>query len=177
MSTGCSNAKTSDGLENPLEGTEYEFGTTAGDGDGNAAFRFCHRKSLIRQQNTTSGCINTTPATELFSEPALATVVSGGEGTSVDDLTGMPVEFALSQNFPNPFNPTTSIRFDLPESGQVQLEVFNMMGQRVATLVNETRAAGSHSVTFDASALSSGMYLYRLQAGNNTMMKKMTLIK
>jgi len=169
-------AKTSDGLENPLEGTEYEFGTTAGDGDGNAAFGFVIA-SLDPATEYNFWLYQYNTATELFSEPALATVVSGGEGTSVDDLTGMPVEFALSQNFPNPFNPTTSIRFDLPESGQVQLEVFNMMGQRVATLVNETRAAGSHSVTFDASALSSGMYLYRLQAGNNTMMKKMTLIK
>lgn len=89
----------------------------------------------------------------------------------------LPAEFALRQNYPNPFNPTTQISYDLPESADVRLEVFNVMGQRVATLVNTTQNAGTHNLTFDASRLASGVYIYRLQAGSNVFTKKMTLVK
>ncbi|WP_240644780.1 T9SS type A sorting domain-containing protein [Cyclonatronum proteinivorum] len=89
----------------------------------------------------------------------------------------LPREVSLSQNYPNPFNPTTLIRFELPASEEVRLEVFNVQGQRVATLVNGTVQAGVHNVSFDASSLSSGVYLYRLQAGNQVLTRKMTLIK
>jgi surface protein len=89
----------------------------------------------------------------------------------------LPLVFALDQNYPNPFNPTTTIRYDLPESADVRLEVYNVMGQRVAVLVNAGQTAGSHSVSFDASNLASGVYHYRLQSGNEVLTKKMTLIK
>ncbi|MCH8556944.1 MAG: T9SS type A sorting domain-containing protein [Balneolia bacterium] len=89
----------------------------------------------------------------------------------------LPRTFALEQNYPNPFNPTTQIRFDLPESSEVRLDVFNVQGQRVATLVNEGRSAGTHTVTFDATNLSSGVYLYRLQAGSQVLTNKMTLVR
>ncbi|MCC5926345.1 MAG: carbohydrate binding domain-containing protein [Bacteroidetes bacterium] len=169
-------AKTADALEDPLQGTQHVFGTIAGDGEGNGPFGFV-LGGLEAGTEYNFWLFQYNSATDLYSEPALAVAVTGGESTNLEDGANVPAEYSLSQNFPNPFNPTTRIQFELPESGQVKLEVFNMMGQRVATLVNETRSAGSHSVTFDASALSSGMYLYRLQAGNTVLMNKMTLLK
>jgi hypothetical protein len=98
--------------------------------------------------------------------------------TSTEPVSSdVPQSMELQQNYPNPFNPTTSIEYAVPQSGQVTLEVFNMMGQKVATLVNQTLAAGQHVATFDASNLSSGTYMYRLQAGNQVQTRKMTLIK
>ena len=99
-------------------------------------------------------------------------VETGGEMQS-----DVPAEFSLNQNYPNPFNPSTSIEFGIPESADVKLEVLNMLGQRVALLVDENRSAGMYTVNFDASSLSSGMYLYRLQAGNFVQTRKLTLIK
>lgn len=97
--------------------------------------------------------------------------------TSVPVQSELPVKFELFQNYPNPFNPTTNITFAVPESGDVRIDVFNIMGQRVATLVNEKKQAGYHTVTFDAARMASGTYLYRLQAGKTTITNKMLLIK
>jgi len=171
-------ALTSANLENPKNGTQYTFGTTDGDGGGNAAFGFVlgglepgtQYSFWLYQYNT---------AADLYSSGAgEASVVSGSMSTNIgDDSVGIPIEYALSQNYPNPFNPTTSIRFALPESGQVQLDIYNMLGQRVMTVVNGPMSLGYHTVTFDASSLSSGLFLYRLQAGNVVLSKKMTLLK
>lgn len=101
-----------------------------------------------------------------------------GEGTNVERIdSDIPQSIALHQNYPNPFNPTTSIQFSLPESAHATLEVYNMLGQRVATLVNESLSAGTHTATFDASDLSSGVYLYRLHAGSEVLTRKLTLVK
>jgi len=98
--------------------------------------------------------------------------------TSVEDTDGIPNEFELSQNFPNPFNPTTQIRFTLPATQEVTLKVYDIMGREVATLLNNARqTAGVHSVTFDASRVSSGVYFYRLSTATNSVTRKMTLIK
>jgi hypothetical protein len=89
----------------------------------------------------------------------------------------LPTEFSLRQNYPNPFNPSTNIEFSLPVSSHVVLEVFTIQGQRVARLVNGNLEAGIHSVSFDASSLGSGVYLYRIQAGDFIRVNKMMLIK
>ncbi|MBP1678233.1 MAG: Por secretion system C-terminal sorting protein, partial [Bacteroidetes bacterium] len=89
----------------------------------------------------------------------------------------VPATFELNQNYPNPFNPSTTIEYALPEASQVRLEVFNAIGERVATLVDGRQDAGSYRSTFDASSLPSGVYLYRLTAGANVSVKRMILMK
>ncbi len=92
------------------------------------------------------------------------------------DVTA-PVQFELSQNYPNPFNPSTTINFSIPQSSIVTLKVFNTLGQEVKTLVNQNMESGVHSISFDASDLNSGIYFYRLDAGQFSEVRKMTLIK
>jgi hypothetical protein len=92
------------------------------------------------------------------------------------DVTG-PLTFDLAQNYPNPFNPSTSIKYSVPESGNIRLSVFNIVGEEVAVLVDGFSQAGSFEVTFDASNLSTGVYLYKLQSANSVQTKKMMLLK
>jgi hypothetical protein len=87
------------------------------------------------------------------------------------------LEYALSQNYPNPFNPSTVINYTLSQPGFVTIKIYNTLGQEVSTLLNGQMDAGKHTLTFDASKLSSGMYLYKITAGNFTQVKKMLLAK
>ncbi|MBP3191452.1 starch-binding protein [Natronogracilivirga saccharolytica] len=103
--------------------------------------------------------------------------VWGEQPTSGEQLSDVPTEFGLDQNYPNPFNPVTTIRYQVPESANVTLEVYDVTGQRVATLVNESREAGVHTVEFDATRLASGVYIYRMHAGDFVQSKKLMLVK
>jgi hypothetical protein len=97
--------------------------------------------------------------------------------TGVHDQDHVPTSFSLSQNYPNPFNPSTRIEFGLPRESHVKLEVFTMLGERVATLIDDTRPAGMYSLQFNASDLGSGLYLYRLSTAETFLSKKMLLLK
>jgi len=97
--------------------------------------------------------------------------------TNVEDQLTVPIEYRLEQNYPNPFNPSTTISWQSPVSSWQSIKVFDVLGNEVATIVDEYREAGRHRITFDASQLSSGVYFYKIQAGRFTSTKKMLLIK
>ena len=95
---------------------------------------------------------------------------------------GLPSEFKLSQNYPNPFNPTTTISYSIPpnvkqETQEVKLTIYDVLGKKVATLVNQKQSSGNYQVQFDASSLPSGVYYYKLRAGNFVQIRKMMLLK
>jgi aminopeptidase N len=96
--------------------------------------------------------------------------------TEVEDIS-VPAQYSLEQNYPNPFNPSTTIGYSLPQSGFVTLKVFNVLGKEVATLVNGQNEAGKHKVDFNAIALNSGVYFYRIESGSFIETKKMILLK
>ncbi len=95
---------------------------------------------------------------------------------SVDEKI-IPKKYSLSQNYPNPFNPSTNFKYGLKESSNIVLEIYNVQGRRVKILVNERQSAGYHTLRVDMSDLSSGVYLYRLRAGNFVKSRKMILLK
>ena len=128
------------------------------------------------QSGRMNATISGTRASLLSSSGCAAPIVENQEETN-DNISLSPDKFVLNQNHPNPFNPTTSISFNLPAAGQVSLKVFDISGKEVAGLVDNYLEAGRHSVNFDASALSSGVYYYKLASGNNVSMRKMLLIK
>ena len=101
-----------------------------------------------------------------------------GIATSNEELLNEgPNSFKLYNNYPNPFNPSTNIRFDVAKTGVVKLEVYDVLGRKVATLFDGKKSVGTHTLTFDASSLSSGVYFTRFTAGNIVQIQKMTLLK
>jgi len=114
-----------------------------------------------------------TNTTTPFYQSSANIVISSME--KVDNA--IPSEYHLGQNFPNPFNPTTKIQFDLPQSGYVTLKVCTALGQEVATLVAGNISAGRYEAEWNASGMASGVYFYRLQAGNFIQVRKMLLIR
>jgi hypothetical protein len=101
-----------------------------------------------------------------------------GSPVGINDPTSeIPSAYSLMQNYPNPFNPTTNITFALPKAGNVELKIYDITGKEVASLVNTYVNSGIHSISFDASALSSGVYIYKINTGSFTDSKKMVLIK
>lgn len=124
--------------------------------------------------------VDTYNNTVTFSSPDVNNliVLSANKVTSVEnETTTLPSKFALSQNYPNPFNPTTKIAFTLNNNAQVSLTVYNIVGEKVATLISDYKNAGEYSVDFNASQLSSGVYFYELKADATRLVKKMSLLK
>lgn len=123
------------------------------------------------------------PAGVDLAEDTLNVTLVVDQTTGVEDMGGvLPSEFSLSQNYPNPFNPTTVVEFNLPKAAYVRLTVYNLLGQRVKELVNESLAAGNKRVAWDGTDASgrtveSGVYFYRLQAGDFNQTRKMMLLK
>ena len=107
-------------------------------------------------------------------EPAPFNILAG---VSEDNTGTLPVGYSLAQNYPNPFNPTTYIKYSIPQSGPVTLKVYNLIGQEVATLVNENQAMGNYIATFEANRFASGVYFYKIEAGGFKQTKKMLLLK
>ena len=121
----------------------------------------------------------------VFIQSSAAKTVYQSETITYADLTisdvntthQIPAEYSLEQNYPNPFNPTTNIRFRIVEGGFVTLKIYNVLGNEVATLINEEKPAGNYVVTFDAAQFPSGVYFYTIDAGNFTRTKKMLFLK
>ncbi len=117
------------------------------------------------------------PNTGVLVSQQLAPAVSVTGPTSVAYRPGIPATFVVEQNYPNPFNPSTTIDFALPRQEHVRLEVYDILGRKVATLVDESRPAGYYAEKFDGAGLASGIYFYRMSTSEVTFLKKMLMIK
>ena len=104
-------------------------------------------------------------------------VVLTSLGFAQENDISTAIEFSLEQNYPNPFNPTTTIKYSLHSTSSVQLKVYNVLGNEIATIVNEELPAGDYSLNYDASNLPSGIYFYTLTTNDFSKTKKMTLVK
>lgn len=135
----------------------YEIGTTIDFGDG---ADICADTIIINGKKSGNGVFCVSP-----------TAIE-----NISDLS-LPEEYSLSQNYPNPFNPTTNIYYQIPNAGIVTLNIYNVLGDEIAVLVNEEKPAGNYEVIFNASQLSSGIYFYKIQAGSFIVTKKMQLLK
>ena len=111
------------------------------------------------------------------SQRPMLVVEYSGEVTSIDTNTDRPEMVELHQNYPNPFNPATNIAFSLPEAGSVELTVHDILGREIRTLIDSRMRAGTHTITFDASNLTSGVYMYTLRTGQQTLTRRFTVLK
>jgi DNA-binding beta-propeller fold protein YncE len=109
--------------------------------------------------------------------PAVARFIKNFGAGVIRDPGAVPTGYTLEQNFPNPFNPSTEIKFSIAKSGMTSLRVFDVLGRQVADLVHSDLAPGTYRATFDASRLSSGTYIYELRSGDTRLVKKMMLMK
>lgn len=128
--------------------------------------------------SSASGYFSTWPSgTVLNAQQTYGNVFLPATITSNEEVDDLATLFSLKQNYPNPFNPSTRISFTLPVASDVALNVYNLLGQQVSQVVNKRLTAGNHTVSFDASGLSSGIYLYKIEAGDFVQTKRMLLIK
>ena len=156
-------------------GQTFKYGIRGGDNEGGkGGFGNNHTENIIDTAptytlETAFGSIN----------PTFYDAWDYDTGTPITGVIdeNQPLVFALAQNYPNPFNPSTRIEYSIPSQSKVVLKVYNLVGQEVATLVNDVLPAGVHSVRFDANKLATGFYVYRLSAGDFTSVKKMLLLK
>jgi len=191
----------SGGFEFNIAGNFSQGNAVSGDGIiivgdyGNGAFRLSTAGGLEALNQVYSSLL--TPGSDLYTALGISSdgqfIVGYGlngatnqdEGyllaingiSSVNETQSFPNDFVLNQNYPNPFNPSTTIKFSIPNEEFISLEVFNSLGEEVVELVNETKPMGNYSVTFDASALTSGVYFYKLSAGSFIQTRKMILVK
>jgi len=98
-------------------------------------------------------------------------------GTTAIHEIALPTRVSLEQNFPNPFNPSTTISYSLPVSSKTTIKVYTLLGEEIVTLVNGMQGAGSHSISWNPASLPSGIYLYKLEAGQQVITKRMVLLK
>jgi len=148
-------------------GTEFGFETQMNDNDGTA-------RDHITKWWAQSGDVGWNNASVFGTAVLLDAIVTVG----VDKIDrAIPTEYSLKQNYPNPFNPSTKINFSILEPGMVSLKVYNLLGQEIATLVNEELNAGAFEVNFNAANLSSGTYFYKLKTENTSLVKKMIVLK
>jgi hypothetical protein len=123
------------------------------------------------------GCTQITNASPTYTTlPNICLIITPTTGTE-NNMSEIPKVYSLAQNYPNPFNPVTKINFAIPKQGFVSLKVYDVLGREVSTLVNEIKQAGTYSIDFDASYLSSGVYFYRIEAGEFEDVKRMVVVK
>ena len=148
--------------------------------DINAALKFAYESSANFDLNGIKTYDSTSSVTAMISHFSHIVGSNASSVTAVEEnpvANNVPSELILKQNYPNPFNPSTKIDFSLPARSFVQLNVYNVLGVKVATLVNGTLNAGSHAVEFNPVNLSSGLYIYELKSNNMTLSRKMLYMK
>lgn len=185
LARGGTNIASSAGVLDPIEGLKklgdelthisprspqnnsvtFEFSLTAPTNPGTVTL-FAVGNSVNNDGNSSGDQWNFAPNKVISVEPA----------TNINDFNPV-LSYQLKQNYPNPFNPTTGINFQMPNSGFVSLKVYDIIGNEISTLVNEYKESGTHTVEFDASGLTSGVYFYRLDSGTFSSIKKMILTR
>ena len=173
-------------------GEEYSYQVEADDIDGDTLSYSITSGPAWLSINANSGALTGTPQqSDVGSESVTVEVEDGKGGSDTQtfiinvmsatdvELIGqqIPDHFDLYNNYPNPFNPSTRIRFAVPEISNVKIEVYNLTGEKVTTLINEVKSAGYYEVNFNAVNIASGIYFYRIQAGDFVETKKMILLK
>ncbi|HUV29634.1 MAG TPA: T9SS type A sorting domain-containing protein [Acidobacteriota bacterium] len=140
------------------------------------------KRSLREEGGTVDTVLN--QVVETITEPGVYAAFTTDASVDVEDEYGdaLPYRFELSQNYPNPFNPATTIEYSLRKRGHVTIDVFNVLGQKVRTLVNREEPAGSYTITWNGTdtngkSVATGLYFYRFQAGDHVETKKMLLLK
>jgi len=148
-------------------GTDSDYGLAiAMDGSGN---------SIVTGLFSSTATFGDTTLTSAGSRDIF--IAKLGLVTGIEEEFSLPKSFSLSQSYPNPFNPSTTIEFSLPQTGFVRLKVYNILGEAVATLVNEELNVGTYRTQWNASGVASGLYFYRLQAGDFVDTKRLLLLK
>lgn len=157
----------------PWLSVSQSTGFTVEDGSSNRSLQFSTIGVGAGTYQTTMKVRTNDPQNPVFEVPITLTVANVVSNEPEDG----PERISLSQNYPNPFNPATTINYSLRQTEEIRLEVFNIQGQKVATLFEGKQQAGDHEAQFDASNLSSGVYMYRLQTGTQVLTRQMVLIK